>query len=847
MRIQEGGNFTVPTQHRHIFLPDTGEKKNFTTPRSGGGQEAPPRNRKAHSAKLKEQWAAIWTKAREQEEARSAVSMPAKDGVYVEFEGAPGYELITKSLEDRRSGIRLLNVYTVQPENGKGQRITRATVFIPSGKQDHFLKKLNEYAEKDTPKGTPKNAKLLQSVEDIRIAVLESFWRDDTDLLPQGDDAIWCEIWLRAESAFAGQPAGDAGAIVEESFSETARILGVPLQERSLRFPERTVLLGLATRAQFAALMESSPYIAEFRRAKETARFFLELQNKEQAEWAEDLRSRLKVNKNPTVAVCVLDTGANNGHVLLEPILADGDCHAVDPQWGVNDHRGHGTLMCGIAAFGDLLAALQHDGPIAVEHCLESSKILPPREDNDPELYGDITIQGISRAEIKASTRSHIGCLAVTSEDGRDRGRPSSWSAAIDKLTSGYDDGGKRLFIMSAGNSERDVGWAHYPQSNLEYSVHDPGQSWNALTVGAYTEKSRLTDPDLHDHTPLAQPGQLSPFSSTSANWDSKWPVKPDIVLEGGNIAQAPDGTFSEHDDLSLLSTGHQPIRRQFDAINATSAAAAQAAWMAAQIQASYPDAWPETVRGLMIHSADWPDALKQQFLDADRRGGYSKSDYGKLLRICGYGVPNLSKAMACASNSLTLIAQSEMQPYTKKGSTCSTKDMHLHRIPWPRDILLSLGEMTVTLRITLSYFVEPGPGEVGWKDKYRYASHALRFDLNSMGEDEERFLRRLNYAAREEGEKPDSESGSDRWLIGSNNRSKGSVHSDIWRGTAADIATCNIIGVYPIGGWWRERAWLGRWDRKCRYSLIVSLHTSDEEIDIYTPVAQKVGITIGT
>ena len=98
--------------------------------------------------------------------------MPAKDGVYVEFEGAPGYELITKSLEDRRSGIRLLNVYTVQPENGKGQRITRATVFIPSGKQDHFLKKLNEYAEKDTPKGTPKNAKLLQSVEDIRIAVL---------------------------------------------------------------------------------------------------------------------------------------------------------------------------------------------------------------------------------------------------------------------------------------------------------------------------------------------------------------------------------------------------------------------------------------------------------------------------------------------------------------------------------------------------------------------------------------------------------------------------------------------------------------------------------------------------
>jgi len=34
-------------------------------------------------------------------------------------------------------------------------------------------------------------------------------------------------------------------------------------------------------------------------------------------------------------------------------------------------------------------------------------------------------------------------------------------------------------------------------------------------------------------------------------------------------------------------------------------------------------------------------------------------------------------------------------------------------------------------MRITLSYFVEPSPGEVGWKDRYRYASHGLRFELN--------------------------------------------------------------------------------------------------------------------
>ncbi len=267
---------------------------------------------------------------------------------------------------------------------------------------------------------------------------------------------------------------------------------------------------------------------------------------------------------------------------------------------------------------------------------------------------------------------------------------------------------------------------------------------------------------------------------------------------------------------------------------------------MAAQIQASYPDAWPETIRGLMIHSAEWPDALKRQFLDLNGRGEYLISDYGQLLRFCGYGVPNLGKALACASNSLTLVSEAEIQPYTRKEgrSDCSTKDMHLHRIPWPHEVLLDLGETPVTMRITLSYFIEPSPGEVGWKDKYRYASYGLRFGLNSLGESEEVFMKRLNKAARDVDEgKPETDSGWDPWKIGTKRRDIGSVHSDIWEGTAADIASCNLIGVYPVIGWWRERAWLQRWDSVARYSLIVSLHTPDESIDIYTPVAAKVGI----
>jgi hypothetical protein len=54
-------------------------------------------------------------------------------------------------------------------------------------------------------------------------------------------------------------------------------------------------------------------------------------------------------------------------------------------------------------------------------------------------------------------------------------------------------------------------------------------------------------------------------------------------------------------------------------------------------------------------------------------------------------------------------------------------------------------------MRITLSYFIEPGPGEIGWKNKCRYPSHGLRFHLNSPGESKDEFVDRINKTTRED------------------------------------------------------------------------------------------------
>lgn len=117
---------------------------------------------------------------------------------------------------------------------------------------------------------------------------------------------------------------------------------------------------------------------------------------------------------------------------------------------------------------------------------------------------------------------------------------------------------------------------------------------------------------------------------------------------------------------------------------------------------------------------------MKADFLPASPR----KEQYSKLIRHVGYGTPNLDMALWSVSNALTLIVQDSLQPFQREqGKDPAARDMHLHRLPWPKEALQELGEMQVEMWVTLSYFIEPDPGVVerGVKGRYRYESHGLR------------------------------------------------------------------------------------------------------------------------
>ena len=813
-----------PRDRPHFHVQGGGEREIYTSPRRGGGGLPPARARAAHAAKLQQALGAAIAEALRQIGARDSAVAEGEAGFYLDFEVPIEHQAALDGLENRRKKIELVAVHP--PE--EGAQTIRATVFVPESEADYFALKVEQYRGEDTEGGKPKNQNLVARIDDVRLAAVRSLFTDTDDLYPVEGQPAWWEVWLRDDRL--------------STFRSVAARLNVSVKPQVVSFPERDVVLALADTGMMARLVANTDAIAELRAAKDTPSFFLEMRPVEQAEWAGDLADRVAAAGPLAPVVCLLDSGATRGHPLIAPGLEPEDQHAYDDAWGVGDSaywNGHGTMMAGVALYGDVEAALTVGGPVLLSHRLETVKILPPNDQNDPALYGAVTEIGISKAEAHAPRRRRVFCMAVSSSIGLGRGRPSSWSATIDKLCFGGGDQ-RRLMVLAAGNIRGPIVAAEYPDANDLAEAENPCQAWNALVAGAYTDKTMITHADFVAWEALAPAGDLSPASRTSNVWERQWPIRPDIVFEGGNFAHDGVNPAEAIDDLQLVTAHYRPNIRLFDSFGDTSAAAALAAQFSAEIMAKRPELWAETVRALMVHSAEWTPAMRAWFDQAT-----SQTQRGALLRRYGWGVPDLGRALMSATNDATLMIEDALLPFRKDGSVIKTRDMHLHRLPWPHEELLALGEQDVELRVTLSYFVEPNPGERGWTRRHRYASHALRFAVKRSLETVDQFRLRINRAAdaEEEGE-IGAAAGSDDWLL-STIRDRGSIHSDVWRGSAAELAGRDAVGVFPVSGWWKEKPSLQRWERSTRYSLLVSIRAPSAEIDLYTPIANQLAIEI--
>ena len=796
-----------------------------------------PRNAAAHGKSLKAQMDKIRNRFNIDRETELPEGIERDDVIYVEFYTAWGFKDFKFDQLDEnrpREYYKLLNIRKeIDPDDETRFRY-RIALMLREGGVSHFLKYIDQYLTQSSiaTKERRRN-KLIANIEDIKLATLEAFWTDgDFNKFPTPGENVWWEVWFRKTRYYKNE-----NRIITQLQGVKAQVGGSHLE-----FAEHVVKLVKGTPEQLASSLMLLDSLAELRKPQEVNDFITHesVTYEEQAQWLEDLKERaqIKIGESATM-ICLLDTGVNNTHPLLTAIVPDQHLYAWKSDWGIADTEpqgGHGTGMAGLALFGDLTEALSSPGPVRIFHGIESFKIKHPGTETDQELFGVLYRDACNTPVLDRPKNSRIYCITVTNDGIIKTGRPSSSSAAIDNLAFGSANevSEPQLIIVSGGNTSVQK-TEDYPKVNFLSSIQDPGQAYNVLTVGAYTRKDKLTKPQ---YGPLAAYGGMSPNNTTSNIWDNQWPNKPDLVMEGGNLAS--DGQLAAADwELSPLSFDKDFKQSLFLPFGGTSGASALAAKMAAELKTTYPDYWPETIRALMVHSAQWTDAMTREYNIAKE---YERK---ALLRSVGYGVPSRERAMYSADSAVTLVSQAVIQPFKLEKNGVQYNQYHLYQLPWPKDVLEeALYDKDVSITVTLSYFIEPNPGGREYANNFSYHSHSLDFNLIRAGEKPQEFERRISKAADwpEGKELPDGK--SEPWTI-KQVRSRGSVKKDFWNATGAELAERNILAIYPKKGWYKTRKKLERYHAQVRYSLVVSIETKETEVDIYTPVKNMVATPI--
>lgn len=787
----------------HFFLGDKIAVASMFQPRSrGGGNTAyPARNRQEYAVEIKSQYLTAIDYAISILSDRANDGKPTANGAYIDLDmkGA----LAPLSLP-KTQGATIMKV-SKPKEDGN----VAVTVYVEKEKKDWLSNKADEYAELQDSEKLNATDKIIAPIDEVRAADIRSLYisAEEFDAIP--DDIIGTyELWLYKFSGYEKR-------LVQTVLS----CLGIENNDgRILEFDSVDVWLIKATKQQLMEIPSSIDFIEGVRPYRQPS--ILTRRNVENREWAELIGNdaQFELDENST-RLGLLDSGVNNAHKLLAPALPDERMASVLGATDNIDHDNHGTGMAGLALYGDLTDIVYQRAPLdAIKHDLASVKIYEEGHESDTNFYGVIIEDGINKAQ---ELGANIQCMAVTDATPYE-GLPTSSSSALD--VSIYHGGlCDRLVLVSAGNIDSpDVDADDYTASCKAHSVKSPAQAWNALTVGAFTEKTATKDATFK---PLAPPCGISPLSRTSYQWKTGH-TKPEIMMEGGNYAFHDSLGTTPLEDLSLITT-NMDLQITLNEFSGTSAATALAARLAAKIKIANPQLSMLSIRGMMVHSARWTPEMKRL------------GDCKDIMPLCGYGVPVEDIALFSNERCATYIFENEITPFKGVKGTNIYNELHYYSLPWPKELLEQMGNENVTIRITLSYYVEPSPGYAGKKNKYRYPSAMLGFDLNTPTESASEFRKRHN---KFEGEKT-TKNNSNRWNIKQTLRENGTVQSDWIKCKAIELAACNEIVVYPRGGWWKERK-LENVGNNIKYSLIVSLES--EETEIYNAVETAINNAIG-
>lgn len=523
-------------------------------------------------------------------------------------------------------------------------------------------------------------------------------------------------------------------------------------------------------------------------------------------------------------AVCVVDSGIEEGHTYLSPAIIAAESRCFLPGVSETDTadyvrpNGHGTRVAGavlyptpgslpVAGVRKQLLCWIHNArvldagnqvPIGVMPALYMERVI--RHYNDPLRTRPARI-------FNHSINSNVPFRSV---------HMSTWGAAIDKLSYEHDI----LVVQSAGNIVSDQIARHiaagrtYPQYQLEASsrVRNPGQSLSALTVGSVAHTYWEQAP----RSSVAQADQPSAFSPSGAGiWGS---IKPDVVEYGGDMVvdSGPPATVFQATAVAHelpRSTMHGPGATSQDEVG-TSFAAPKVTHIAAVLAKELPDEPCLLYRALIANSARWP--------------AWAEADPDKLavLRRIGYGIPDVDRATTNTEYRVSLVSSGTQQ--------IPAREAHIYHIRVPEELRSAERDHLIRIDVTLSYAAMPRRTR---RRVHGYLAARLGWEVSKKGETIASFQGRVFHdgdIADIDGDEIFKWTLRDRTDLGAvvgMSRQRSTLQKDWCNIRSHELPPDFCIAVIGHPGWDPSP------ETKAKYSLAVSFEAVNRDLRIYQPI----------
>lgn len=533
-------------------------------------------------------------------------------------------------------------------------------------------------------------------------------------------------------------------------------------------------------------------------------------------------------------AVCVIDSGIQEGHRLLQPAIDAGHSRSFLPGVSATDvadyfgPAGHGTRVAGAVIYPREIPVT---GTAEAPCWVQNARLLDNGGHIPAALYPPAALRQIVAHFRGTARRTRIYNHSVASNGPCRVRRMSTWAAEMDWLSYQHDV----LFIQAAGNisgsstvpgtpgvRQHLAEGRDYPAYLREPSsrISNPAQSLQALTVGSIAAEAFATG----DRRSIAAALEPSAFSRSGFGmWNS---IKPEVVEFGGDYVRdgatpplltRPPEVCPDLVRSTLIEAG--PAHARDDV--GTSYAAPKIAHLAARLAALYPEHSSLLYRALIVQSARWP-AWAESAPSSQRL---------EILQTMGYGVPDITRATENNDFRVTLITNGVFE--------LGPGDAAIFEVPIPAEINRPGLERTIRVDVTLSYAAQPRRTR---RARTGYLGTWLDWIASRRNESAEDFRARAFTGA---GDPSDEDNQSIPWqlerlphhgVIRGVSRNGGTIQRDWAFLKSYELPSTLCIAVRGHTGWASDTI-----DSKAKFVVAVGFEAVDGDLPIYVPVQMEI------